>query len=109
MNLDRPGSYRSKPGRPQKDLLTYLTAPVPNGFTLAPVNKIKLIVLMILQPGNFPLISCTMALGLGQNCKRVQMVAHFVWGDLAAIGQMIGRCGRDGKPGLAVMLVEKTR
>jgi superfamily II DNA helicase RecQ len=59
--------------------------------------------------GKFPLISCTMALGLGQNWKRVRAVAHMGRGDPASIGQMIGRCGRDGKPGLAVLFVEKNR
>jgi superfamily II DNA helicase RecQ len=50
-----------------------------------------------------------MALGLGQNWKRVRMVAHMGRGDPASICQMVGRCGRDGSPGLAVMFVEKTR
>ncbi|PLW06970.1 hypothetical protein PCASD_24525 [Puccinia coronata f. sp. avenae] len=59
--------------------------------------------------GKFPLISCTMALGLGQNWKRVRAVAHMGRGDPASIGQMIGRCGRDGKPGLAVLFVEKNQ
>ncbi|KAA1108887.1 ATP-dependent DNA helicase sgs1 [Puccinia graminis f. sp. tritici] len=59
--------------------------------------------------GDFPIISCTMALGLGQNWKRVRMVSHIGRGDPANICQMIGRCGRDGRPGLAVMMVEKTR
>ncbi|EFP91556.2 uncharacterized protein PGTG_17610 [Puccinia graminis f. sp. tritici CRL 75-36-700-3] len=59
--------------------------------------------------GKFPLISCTMALGLGQNWKRVRMVVHMGRGDPASICQMIGRCGRDGRPGLAVMFVEKNR
>ncbi|KAA1128734.1 ATP-dependent DNA helicase sgs1 [Puccinia graminis f. sp. tritici] len=59
--------------------------------------------------GRFPVISCTMALGLGQNWKRVRMVAHMGRGDPASICQMIGRCGRDGNPGLAVMFVEKNR
>ncbi|KAH9442979.1 hypothetical protein Pst134EB_027329 [Puccinia striiformis f. sp. tritici] len=59
--------------------------------------------------GTFPLISCTMALGLGQNWKRVRMVVHLGRGDPAAICQMIGRCGRDGRPGLAIMFVEKNR
>jgi len=59
--------------------------------------------------GKFPVISCTMALGLGQNWKRVRFVSHLGCGDPASIGQMIGRCGRDGKKGLAVMFVEKTR
>ncbi|KNF03954.1 hypothetical protein PSTG_03039 [Puccinia striiformis f. sp. tritici PST-78] len=51
-------------------------------------------------------ISCTMALGLGQNWQCVCMVSHFGRGDPASLFQMIGRCGRDGKPGLAVMFVE---
>ncbi|KAA1110508.1 ATP-dependent DNA helicase sgs1 [Puccinia graminis f. sp. tritici] len=59
--------------------------------------------------GKYPVISCTMALGLGQNWKRVCIVAHMGRGDPASICQMIGRCGRDGKPGLAVMFVEKSR
>jgi superfamily II DNA helicase RecQ len=59
--------------------------------------------------GKFPLISCTMALGLGQNWKRVRLVAHMGRGDPASIGQMIGRCGRDGRPGLAILFVEKSR
>jgi superfamily II DNA helicase RecQ len=59
--------------------------------------------------GIFPIISATMALGLGQNWKRVRMVAHMGRGDPAQIAQMIGRCGRDGRTGLALMFVEKTR
>ncbi|KAI7933831.1 hypothetical protein MJO29_016669 [Puccinia striiformis f. sp. tritici] len=46
--------------------------------------------------GKFPVISCSMALGLGQNWKRVRMVAHVGQGDPANIFQMIGRCGRAG-------------
>jgi superfamily II DNA helicase RecQ len=38
-------------------------------------------------------ISCTMALGLGQNWKRVRMVAHVGQGNPALLFQMIGRCG----------------
>ncbi|EFP90574.2 uncharacterized protein PGTG_16600 [Puccinia graminis f. sp. tritici CRL 75-36-700-3] len=59
--------------------------------------------------GTYPIISCTMALGLGQNWKRVRMVAHMGRGDPASICQMIGRCGRDSKSGLAIMFVEKNR
>ncbi|PLW55461.1 hypothetical protein PCANC_07071 [Puccinia coronata f. sp. avenae] len=53
----------------------------------------------------YPVISCTMALGLGQNWSRV----HMGRGDPANISQMIGRCGRDGRPGLAILFVEKNR
>ncbi|KAH9456485.1 hypothetical protein Pst134EB_012683 [Puccinia striiformis f. sp. tritici] len=59
--------------------------------------------------GKFPVISCTMALGLGQNWKRVRMVVHMGRGDPASICQMVGRCGRDGKLGLAVLFMEKNR
>ncbi|OAV86402.1 hypothetical protein PTTG_29928 [Puccinia triticina 1-1 BBBD Race 1] len=40
--------------------------------------------------GEFPVISCTMALGLGQNWKRVRSVVHVGRGDPASISQMIG-------------------
>ncbi|EFP89954.1 uncharacterized protein PGTG_16242 [Puccinia graminis f. sp. tritici CRL 75-36-700-3] len=59
--------------------------------------------------GKYPIISSTMALGLGQNWSRVRSVIHMGRGDPAAICQMLGRCGRDGRPGVAIMFVEKTR
>jgi superfamily II DNA helicase RecQ len=59
--------------------------------------------------GKVPIVSCTMALGLGQNWKRVRMVVHMGRGDPASVVQMIGRCGRDGRPGLAILFVEKNR
>ncbi|POW21539.1 hypothetical protein PSHT_02274 [Puccinia striiformis] len=58
----------------------------------------------------FPVISCTMALGLGQNWKRVQSVVHMGRGDPASICQMIGRCGRgEDNPGLGIMFMETNR
>ncbi|KAA1077464.1 hypothetical protein PGT21_009170 [Puccinia graminis f. sp. tritici] len=59
--------------------------------------------------GKFPYIACTMALGLGQNWKRVRKVVHMGRADPSNICQMIGRCGRDGKPGLAILFMEKNR
>ncbi|EHS63518.1 uncharacterized protein PGTG_21694 [Puccinia graminis f. sp. tritici CRL 75-36-700-3] len=50
-----------------------------------------------------------MALGMGQNWSRVRRVIQMGRGDPSAICQMIGRAGRDGRPGLAIMFVEKTR
>ena len=49
-----------------------------------------------------------MALGLVQNWMCVQYVVHMGQGDPSAICQMIGRCGRDGKTGLAMLFFEKT-
>jgi superfamily II DNA helicase RecQ len=57
----------------------------------------------------FPVVSCTMALGMGKNWSRVRRVIHIGRGDPSAICQMIGRCGRDGRPGLAIFYVEKRR
>ncbi|KNE93766.1 hypothetical protein PSTG_12869 [Puccinia striiformis f. sp. tritici PST-78] len=72
-------------------------------------NQDKIDVVANFASRKVPLISCTMALGLGQNWKRVRMVVHMGQGDRALICQMIGRCGRDRRPGLALMFVEKTR
>ncbi|PLW28600.1 hypothetical protein PCANC_24607 [Puccinia coronata f. sp. avenae] len=58
---------------------------------------------------DFPMISCTMALGLGQNWKRVRRVFHMGCGDPLCICQMMGRCGRDSKPGLAFLFMEPKR
>jgi ATP-dependent DNA helicase RecQ len=57
----------------------------------------------------FPVVSCTMALGMGQNWSRVRSVIHMGRGDPSAICQMMGRCGRDGRAGLAIIFVEKKR
>ncbi|OAV94630.1 hypothetical protein PTTG_05157 [Puccinia triticina 1-1 BBBD Race 1] len=57
----------------------------------------------------FPVISCTMALGLGRNWKQVRRVVHVGRGDPASIFQMIGRCGRGGEAGLAILFVEENR
>ncbi|POW12128.1 hypothetical protein PSHT_04140 [Puccinia striiformis] len=61
------------------------------------------------ERADFPMISCTMALGLGQNWKRVRRVITMGRGDPSCICQMMGRCGRDGKPGLAILFMEKKR
>ncbi|KAH9460361.1 hypothetical protein MJO29_004358 [Puccinia striiformis f. sp. tritici] len=72
-------------------------------------EKDKLRVVEDFADRKFPMCSCTMALGLGQNWTRVRSVIHMGRGDPSAVGQMIGRCGRDGRPGLAIIFVEKTR
>ncbi|KAA1121210.1 hypothetical protein PGTUg99_025263 [Puccinia graminis f. sp. tritici] len=59
--------------------------------------------------GKVPVISSTMALGLGQNLKRVRCVVHMGRGDPASIVQMVGRCGRDGNVGLGILFMERSR
>jgi hypothetical protein len=62
------------------------------------------------EASNFPVICCTMALGLVQKWTRVQVVVHIGRGDPLSICQMRGRCGRgEDNPILGIMLVEKTR
>ena len=57
----------------------------------------------------FLCILCTTALGLGQNWKQVRRVIHMGRGDPLCINQMIGRCGCNGKTGLAILFVEAKR
>lgn len=59
--------------------------------------------------GLFTVMCCTTALGLGQNWTRTRRVIVMGRGEPASICQMLGRCGRDGKPGLAFLLVEPSR
>jgi superfamily II DNA helicase RecQ len=56
--------------------------------------------------GKFPCMLCTMALGLGQNWKRVRRVISMGRGDPSTICQMMGRAGRDGRTGLAILMME---
>ncbi|KAH9807956.1 hypothetical protein DFH28DRAFT_1227700 [Melampsora americana] len=57
----------------------------------------------------YSVICCTMALGLGQNWKIVRRVIVMGRTEPSAVAQMIGRCGRDGRPGVGVLLVEEKR
>ncbi|KAH9811392.1 hypothetical protein DFH28DRAFT_900968 [Melampsora americana] len=57
----------------------------------------------------YPNIACTLALGLGQNWTRVRRVYQMGRADAAAVSQILGRCGRNGQPGLGVFYVEKHR
>lgn len=59
--------------------------------------------------GLVSVLCCTMALGLGQNWSRVRRVIHLGRGDPSCIEQMLGRCGRDGRMGLGILLVEAKR
>jgi len=59
--------------------------------------------------GKFPVMSATMALGLGQNLKRVRCVIHIGRGDPASIVQMVSRSGRNGNTGLGLLFMEPSR
>lgn len=59
--------------------------------------------------GKFPVICCTMALGLGQNWTRVRRVIQMGRADPPCVAQVVGRCGRDGRPGLGIMIFETKR
>lgn len=86
-----------------------LHRPLPDASTLALANQTKSRCVEHFANGKFPIFSCTMALGLGQNwSRRVRSVIHMGRGEPSAVSQMIGRCGRDGRPGLAILFVEKS-
>ncbi|KAA1122120.1 hypothetical protein PGTUg99_028820 [Puccinia graminis f. sp. tritici] len=72
-------------------------------------EKDKLKVVKDFAAGKLPMISCTMALGMGQNWSRVRRVFQMGRGDPSAICQMVGQAGRDGQRGLAILFVEKTQ
>ena len=55
----------------------------------------------------YPYVTCTMALVLGQNWKQVHKVFHMGRANPSNICQMMGRFGRDRRPGLAVLFMEK--
>lgn len=59
--------------------------------------------------GAFVVMCCTLALGLGQNWTFIRRVIVVGRMDPSTSGQMLGRTGRDGRTGLAIMLVESTR
>lgn len=59
--------------------------------------------------GIYPIIACTLALGLGQNWTWVRQIIQMGRADAGAVSQIIGRCGRNGNQGLAIFYVEKTQ
>lgn len=57
------------------------------------------------EAGVFPIMTCTNALGLGQNWTRVRRVLIVGELDPMEVLQMAGRGGRDGRPVVAFLLV----
>ncbi|KAH9815537.1 P-loop containing nucleoside triphosphate hydrolase protein [Melampsora americana] len=56
--------------------------------------------------GKFNIMTCTNALGLGQNWKRVRRVIIAGQTDPMEVLQMAGRAGRDRRPAVAILLVK---
>lgn len=59
--------------------------------------------------GDFKVMSCTMALGMGQNWDCCRYVVVLGDGDPSNTLQMLGRAGRDRRPGLGIIFVQKYR
>lgn len=59
--------------------------------------------------GTLAVLCCTLALGLGQNWKRVRRVIIVGLQSPGNFVQMAGRSGRDGRRGLGILLVEQKR
>lgn len=59
--------------------------------------------------GKFRVMSCTMALGMGQNWDCCRYVVVMGDGDPSNTLQMLGRAGRDRRPGLGLMFLEEKR
>ncbi|OAV85953.1 hypothetical protein PTTG_30172 [Puccinia triticina 1-1 BBBD Race 1] len=84
-------------------------SPIIRRYHAASGEKEKKEAVDLFNAEEFPCMSCTMALGLGQNWKRVRRVIHMGRGDPSTISQMIGRAGRDGRTGLAILFMERHR
>lgn len=57
----------------------------------------------------FPVISCTSALGLGQNWTKLQQVIQLGRAGVPEAAQVVGRVGQSKQPGLAIIYVEQKR
>lgn len=72
-------------------------------------EKAKLSAVTAFVSGGLAVLCCTLALGLGQNWQRVRRVVVLGRQDPCNFVQMAGRGGRDGRRGLALLLVEHKR
>lgn len=70
-----------------------------------PQSKIDAVAMYV--AGTLAVLCCTLALGLGQNWKRVRRVIIVGRQNPSNFIQMSGRCGRDGRRGLGILLVEE--
>lgn len=69
----------------------------------------KLIRIQAYTDLKFPVMACTSALGLGQNWSHTRIVIQLGRSGVPEVTQVVGRVGRDKKPGLAVMYFEENR
>ncbi|KNZ53015.1 hypothetical protein VP01_3370g6, partial [Puccinia sorghi] len=80
---------------------------LPGVTTLSQESKISSMLLKTLARGNFPLFPAPWP--LAQNWTFFCCVVTLGRGEPSTVFQMIGWCGRDGKPGLGIMFVEKSQ
>lgn len=57
----------------------------------------------------FAVVSCTSALGLGQNWTKLKQVIQIGRAGVPESAQVVGRVGQSKQPGLAIIYVEETR
>lgn len=72
-----------------------------------PVTKVEAVAAFV--TGSLVILCCTLALGLGQTWHQVRRVIVVGRQDPCNWVQMAGRCGRDGRRGLGILLVENKR
>ncbi|KAH9809151.1 P-loop containing nucleoside triphosphate hydrolase protein [Melampsora americana] len=59
--------------------------------------------------GKVAIMACTMAVGMGCDWPHTRRVITVGRMDPSTSVQMLGRCGRDGRPGVGIMMVEAKR
>lgn len=72
-------------------------------------DETKLMRIQAYTDQKFPVMACTSALGLGQNWTHTRIVVQLGRSGVPEVTQVVGRVGRNKKPGLAVLYFEENR
>ena len=67
---------------------------------LTTAKKVEVIASFSESGGKLRLVIATTAFGMGIDCPDIRQIIH--WGFPATLEEYVGRCGRDGKPSIAV-------